>query len=61
MLGPLKERAFTRVTNVSVEDFVPPEVILVLAGMLSDEQYYKLLDQTPSLADVTARQHTSGR
>ncbi len=34
----------------------PPEVMLFLRGMLPDNQYYRLLDQTPSLADVAARQ-----
>ncbi len=35
----------------------PPEVILFLRGMLPDDQYYRLLDQTPRLADIAARQH----
>ncbi len=36
---------------------VPPEVILLLKGMLPDEQYYKLIERTPSLTDVDAKQH----
>ncbi len=34
---------------------VPPEIILLLKGMLPDDQYRKLTEQTPSLADVAAR------
>ncbi len=34
---------------------VPPEVILLLKGMLPDEQYRKLTERTPSLVDVAAR------
>ncbi len=33
---------------------VPPEVILLLKGMLPDDQYDRLLDRTPSLADIAA-------
>ncbi len=37
---------------------VLPEVILLLSEMLPDDQYYRLLEQTPSMADVAARQRT---
>lgn len=33
---------------------VPPEVILLLSGMLPDDQYGKLLARTPSLAGLAA-------
>ncbi len=36
---------------------IPPEVILLLKGMLPDEQYHKLLERTPGLADVAASRH----
>ncbi len=37
---------------------VPPEALLLLGGMLPDEQYYKLIERTPSLVATFARQHS---
>lgn len=34
---------------------VPPEVILLLEGMLPDDQYHKLMERIPSLADIATR------
>ena len=33
---------------------VPPEVILLLEGMLPDDQYHRLLEHTPGLAGIAA-------
>ncbi len=33
----------------------PPEVIVLLKDMLPDDQYYKLLERTPSLAGLARR------
>lgn len=35
---------------------VPPKVILLLEGMLPDDQYHKLLERTPSLVHVAVLQ-----
>ncbi len=35
---------------------VPPEAILLLSGMLPDEQYRELLGRMPSLASIVAGQ-----
>ncbi len=35
---------------------VPPEAILLLSGMLPDEQYHELLGRMPSLASIVAGQ-----
>ena len=33
---------------------VPPEVIVLLKGMLPDDQYHKLLERTPKLASLAS-------
>jgi hypothetical protein len=34
---------------------VPPEVILLLRGMLPDDQYHRLIERTPGLSTLAGR------